>query len=265
MPHAKLKSGQRLYYEITGNGPPLLLIMGTGLDHSCWNLQIPTYSKHFKCIVFDNRGTGRSSHSKIDVTVKDMAQDTTELLDHIGIDSCHISGLSLGSCIAQELALAMPSKVRSLQLHGTWSRTEGYAARKFRSQIRILETLSMREFYEISMLWFLTPEYMISHPEKVEERIESIVKSAPRREMLIAQYIANLNHRSIDRIGKIKAPTLVTVGSDDTALPPLYSKETADAIPGAEFVIIDGSSHLHNTEQPELFNKITLDFLFKNT
>ena len=102
MPYAKIKSGHSLYYEITGNGPPLLLIMGTGLDHSCWNPQIPSYGKHFKCIVFDNRGTGKSTHSKNDLTVKDMALDTMELLDYIGVDSCHISGLSLGSCIPKK-------------------------------------------------------------------------------------------------------------------------------------------------------------------
>ena len=84
--------------------------------------------------------------------------------------------------------------VASLQLHGTWARTDGYAGRKFRAQIRLIEMLDMREFYEINVLWFITPEFFDAHPERVEAQIDAIVANAPSRESLIEQYQADIEH-----------------------------------------------------------------------
>jgi pimeloyl-ACP methyl ester carboxylesterase len=184
-------------------------------------------------------------------------------MDALGIESAHVSGLSLGSCIAQELALVYPDQVRSLQLHGTWARADGYAARKFRAQMGLLEVLDLRGFYEVNVLWFLTPEYMRRYPRRVTERIDSIVETAPSRAILKEQYRANLEHDSLDRLPGIVAPTLVTVGSFDVAVPPMYAREVAGVIPGAEYVEFEGGGHLHNLEHPEEFNRVTLDFLLR--
>ena len=139
--------------------------------------------------------------------------------------------MSLGSCIAQELTLSRPDMVASLQLHGTWARTDGYAGRKFRAQIRLIEMLDMRDFYEINVLWFITPEFFDAHPEKVEVRIDAIVANAPSRESLIEQYQADIEHYTLDRLPQIKVPTLVTVGSFDVAVPPMYGREVAAGDP----------------------------------
>ena len=203
MPLATIASGTRLYYERIGEGPPLLLIMGTGLDHSVWDAQVEAYRHEFECIVFDNAGTGKSGRTDDRLTVKSMAVDTIELLEALGIERVHVSGLSLGSCIAQELTLARPEMVESLQLHGTWARTDGYAARKFRAQIRLIEMLDMRDFYEINVLWFITPEFFDAHPERVEAQIDAIVANAPSRESLIEQYQADIEHYTLDRLPQI--------------------------------------------------------------
>lgn len=261
MPHITVESGTKLYYERIGSGAPLLLIMGTGLNHSVWDAQVEAYKGEFECIVFDNPGTGKSGRSSERLTVESMARDTVGLLEALGIKRAHVSGLSLGSCIAQELTLMRPDLVESLQLHGTWARTDGYAARKFRAQIRLLEQMDLRDFYEINVLWFITPEYFDLYPEKVELHTAAIVAAAPARESLIEQYRANLEHDTLARLPQITISTLVTVGSFDVAVPPLYSREVADAIPDTVLVVFDGGGHLHNVEQPEEFNRVTLDFL----
>ena len=261
MPYTTIASGTSLYYERIGSGPPLLLIMGTGLDHSVWDAQVEAYRNEFECIVFDNAGTGKSGRPEEKLTVKSMAEDTIGLLEAIGIERAHVSGVSLGSCIAQELTLSRPDMVASLQLHGTWARTDGYAGRKFRAQIRLIEMLDMREFYEINVLWFITPEFFDAHPERVEAQIDAIVANAPSRESLIEQYQADIEHYTLDRLPQVKAPTLVTVGSWDVAVPPMYGREVAEAIPGAEFAVVDPGGHLHNMENPDGFNRVTLDFL----
>ena len=265
MPYANVSTGIEIYFERQGTGHPIILIMGTGLDHSCWNNQIAEYVKHFECIYFDNRSTGKTRAPQGPLSSKLMAEDTAALMDIIGIQSAHVSGLSLGSAIAQELAIMRPDLVETLQLHGTWAKAHGYAERKFKSQIRLLKELDLREFYEINSLWFMTPDYMNLYPKKVSNQIESIIKSAPSRDMLIEQYKADLNHDALDRLGKINVPTLVTVGSFDLAVPPMYAEEVAGAIPNSELVIFSGGGHFHNVENPEEFNEVTLDFLDRNT
>ena len=265
MPHETVATGTRLYYERTGHGPPLVLIMGTGLSHSVWDAQVEAYRPHFECIAFDNRGAGGTEAPPGPFTVHALAEDTAALMDALELDRAHVSGLSLGSCVAQELALTRPALVESLQLHGTWGRADGYVARKFRAQIQLLEELDLRAFYEINVLWFITPRYMRRHPDLVAGQIDAIVDALPSKDALIEQYRADLLHDALDRLSAVRVPTLVTVGGYDLATPPMYGREVADAIAGSELVVFEGGGHLHNLEEPEEFNRVTLDFLLRQT
>lgn len=265
MPFLNLPTDIRIYYERRGKGPPLILIMGTGLNCSFWNSQIEAYQHFFECISFDNRGTGKTTASRDRLTVRLLAQDTAALIEALGLGPAHISGLSLGSCIAQELTLRQPELVRTLQLHGTWGQTNGYANKKFRTQIHLLEQLDIASFYEINLLWLITPEYMDHHPDQVAKQMSKIIQNAPEKELLKQQYEANLYHDTLDQLYQIQVPTLITVGSFDLAVPPMYSREVASAIPKSELVVFQNGGHLHNFEQPEEFNKVTLDFLKRNT
>ena len=119
MPFLTLPNRVKLCYERRGAGPPLVLIMGTGLDHRCWNAQVEAYCAEYDCISFDNRGTGQSEAPDEPITMGQMALDTAGLMEAFGISRAHVSGLSLGSCVAQELVLMRPDLVATLQLHGT--------------------------------------------------------------------------------------------------------------------------------------------------
>ena len=109
-------NGQKLYYEIHGEGEPLVLIMGLGGDATAWMFQIPAFSKYFKVIVFDNRDVGRSSMAKTSYTIADMAQDTAGLLNALGVQQANVLGGSMGGFIAQELVIHHPDKVKKLVL-----------------------------------------------------------------------------------------------------------------------------------------------------
>jgi len=264
MPYLTTPSGSRIFYKRIGQGPPLLLIMGTGLDHTVWNQQVNSYCNEFECIVFDNPGVGESRRAakSSPLTIASIAEDVVELLEHLKLEPVHVSGLSLGSCVAQELVLARPDLVKTLQLHGTWARADGYVRRKFQAQISLLRRLDLRAFYEINVLWFITPRYFRQYPDVVESQINAIVSGADKR-ALIQQYEADIDHDTLSRLHRVTTPTLVTVGSYDVAIPPLYSREVAEAIDGAEFVIFEEGGHLHNVENPEQFNRVTLDFLLR--
>ena len=102
-------NGQKLYYEVHGEGEPLLLIMGLGNDATGWMFQVPAFAEHYKVIAFDNRDVGRSSEAKGPYTLADMAEDTAGLMDALGIEQAHVVGGSMGGSIAQELVIQVAS------------------------------------------------------------------------------------------------------------------------------------------------------------
>jgi pimeloyl-ACP methyl ester carboxylesterase len=115
MPKISISTGLDIYYEEQGEGEPLLLIMGTGADHRFWAAQVPAYAEKYRTIVYDSRGVGQTTvpPDPTSCSMALMADDAAALLDALAIESAHISGLSLGATVAQELCLRHPDKVRT--------------------------------------------------------------------------------------------------------------------------------------------------------
>ena len=121
----------------------------------------------------------------------------------------------------------------------------------------------MREFYEINVLWFLTPNFMRENPSLVETMIESAVEKNYNKKFLIAQYMADLHHNSVNRLSQISVPTLITVGSFDLATPVEYALQVKNEISQSEMVVWQNGGHLHNVENPQEFNIKTLEFMLR--
>ena len=121
MPLVSLPTGIEMFYEVEGTGEPVLLIMGTAADHTPWARQVKDYRDHFTVITYDHRGTGRSTHPPDPRTysMRVLADDAAALLDHLDLGPAHVSGLSLGSATAQELAVNHPGQgeVAATALH----------------------------------------------------------------------------------------------------------------------------------------------------
>src|SRR6185503_10039004 len=132
----KLKNGLDIYWESHGQGEPVLLLMGTGADHTFWGPQIGPYSERFRLIVIDARGTGRSCRPSEyqKTTARAMAEDAVQLLDALGIEKVHLGGMSIGGAVALEFALAYPERLLSLAAHCTWAKSDEWF-------IRAIETI----------------------------------------------------------------------------------------------------------------------------
>src|ERR671915_2106695 len=119
-------NGQSLYYEVHGEGEPLLCLMGLAADTLAWTLQVPAWSAQHRTIIFDNRDVGRSSMAEESYEIADMARDALALADALELDSFHLLGVSMGGAIAQEMALAAPERVRTLTLAVSFAGSGAY-------------------------------------------------------------------------------------------------------------------------------------------
>src|SRR4029077_21119 len=119
-----------MYYEEHGSGDPLLLVMGLAADSTAWMFQLPDFARHYRTIVFDNRGVGRSSKPAGPYTIHQMADDAAGLLDALDVRRAHVVGVSMGGMIAQELALRHPARVRGLVLGCTFPEPDADSERQ---------------------------------------------------------------------------------------------------------------------------------------
>ena len=113
-------------YDQQGAGEPLVLIPYTSADHACYAFQVTEYVKHFTCISLDLRGTGETDKTEGAYSTEALADDVAAFMQALGLQSAHISGLSLGAAIGMSLAAKHPEKVKSLSLHGGWPKTDGF-------------------------------------------------------------------------------------------------------------------------------------------
>src|SRR6202035_2324751 len=131
-------NGVRTYYESVGEGDPLLLIAGNGMDHTAFRDQMPSFAPHFRCITYDLRGIGRAEVPDSGYTVPDMAHDALALLSALGFPGAHVAGYSLGGAIGQQMAIEAPVGVKSLSLYATFSHVEPYLRRRYELLLKIL-------------------------------------------------------------------------------------------------------------------------------
>jgi len=259
MPKAKV-GDINIYYEVHGEGEPLVLIMGASGTTAWWGPQIPLLSQEYKVVVFDNRGIGHSDAPDFPYTTKMMADDTVGLMDALGIDSAHIFGFSMGGLIAQELALNYPQRVVSLVLAGT-----GYGGSVLPEEARTLSrqaaAMPLEDIVHMMPPMVFTMEYVEGNPKAIEEFIVRVLEKPAPPHGRLHQTEAVDAHDTYDRLPHIKAPTLVIGGEKDGLVAIEHQKEFASRLENAEFVELEGCGHLFFLQKPEEVSKFVLDFL----
>lgn len=268
MAFADLGTGVQIYYEVEGSGDPLLLIMGTNSDHSPWASQVEAYKDSYEVITYDARGTGQSSHPE-DIeaySMRILADDAAALLDAIGIEKAHVSGLSLGSATAQELAINHPDKVATLQLHCTWGRSDRWFNRMIDTNEFCIVHDDPEMYIRTALLWVASPTFINDHPDEVEAFERGFLLDNPHppsKEGMLGHFHADKTHDTLDRLGEITVPTLITSGEMDWQVPTRYGLEVQERIPGSTMHVFRGShsSHIAFHEMSEEWNRFTRAWL----
>lgn len=256
-------NGQKLFYEVHGQGEPLILIAGLGMDLTGWVLQLPTFAEYFQVIAFDNRDVGRSSEATGSYTIADMADDTAGLIEALDLKSAHVFGGSMGGAIAQELALRHPEKVHKLVLCATVGKSTPTLA----LLVDVLKFIKQHDhnnavFPRMALLTGMTTNFL-NNAEAVEQAL-NLFQNQPFPQLFEAfarQADAIRDFDALDRLGAVRAPTLVLAADQDILTPVGAAREIAAAIPGAQLQILEGGGHAFLWEIPEKAHQAVIEFL----
>ncbi len=263
-----------IYYELYGQGDPLVLIAGTGISCAPWRpFQVPEFSKHYQVLIYDHRGLGRSDKPDVPYSTRLFARDCAGLMDALKIKKAHIMGHSMGGRVAQWLALDYPEKVTSLVLSGSGSGKYNNEIEDYPRGVPVETCVELIEKgYEKYQHdhwgpgFMFTDEFVREHPEIVKRFQDLIVDEVPPLKCYLRHVIARQCHEATALIDRIKAPTLVIVGSKDTHEGGTgnhveSSKALAAKIPNAELVFVEGGRHGYLRQMPEKGHPPILDFL----
>ena len=212
-----VSSGVKIAYHERGAGAPLILLMGFGADGTVWEKHVAVYEKHFRCIVIDNRGVGNSDQPAGPYTTQMMAEDTVAVMDHAGIQTAMVAGISMGGAIAQELAIRNPSRVSKLLLVSTWPKFNNYAKQVYENLKHLRAVCPPGYFTELLQLWIFAPPYYEKHLDslKADALAAEAAENRQSGNGFNGQLDACINHDTVRRLASISCRTLITVGLMD--------------------------------------------------
>jgi 3-oxoadipate enol-lactonase len=251
-----------MYYELHGEGEPLLLIRGLGSTCEGFAVQVEGLAPHFRVISFDNRCVGRTDQPQQPFTIADMADDTAALLDALEVESAHVFGVSLGGMVAQEFVLRHPHKVKRLVLactHAgprTATRAPEWAVQIFNESRDMPREAALR--YSIPLLF--AKKTIEEQPEIVEEALRVMARNNQPKPSYLLQLGAVMMYDTFDRLPEIKHTTMVMTGTEDTLVDPGNSRLISERIPNARLVEFPETGHVFFTEKPDDVNRVLIDF-----
>jgi pimeloyl-ACP methyl ester carboxylesterase len=254
-------NGAKLYYEIRGQGHPLVLIHGGFMDRRMWDGQFDLFAQKYKVIRYDVRGYEKSDKAAGSYS---HVEDLRRLLDFLGVEKAYVLGLSLGGQIAIDFALEHPDRVDSLILVGAamtgypFKYTADFIA-KYTAVTKAAKTAGLDEAVEkVLQLPFFIPAKPDS---EFVNRMRPMIRENFRAWNSSEGQAVWPNPPAFKRIEKIAVPTLIILGDKDIQSILDVGETLAARIKGSRKEIVHDAAHHVNMEQPAAFNRLVLDFL----
>jgi pimeloyl-ACP methyl ester carboxylesterase len=257
-------NGIDIYYEVQGEGEPLVLIPYLAADQACYAFQVAEYAKEYTCYTVDLRGAGLSGKPDGTYSTELFADDVAAFMQAAGVGRAHVVGLSLGAATGMWLAAKYPASVKSLSLHSGWPATDPFLRTVVEGWQVIAQALgSVTEMVIKGIFpWCFTPELYAARPEYIDSLADFVRgRPMPGVDAFLSQSGAVLSHDARPVIGSIKAPAQITFGRHDLVTSTRFAEPLTSAIAGAELVVFENCSHAPIYEDTEQFNQRTLDFL----
>lgn len=259
--------GGKLYYEVAGNGLPLVFIHAGVADHTLWDEQVNYFKQFYRVVRYDCRGFGKTITTEAGVSYSNR-QDLLDLLNFLNIEKAVVIGLSRGGNIATDFTLEFPDRVVGLVVVG--SGPNGYESNPppeeqqlFEQYEQLEENGDTEKLIELELkIWvegFGRPEG--EHPantilEKMRQMMQTnYAKKEPETQ------VRALNPGAKDRLEEIKVPTLVIHGGRDASYVGVAAQKLAEGVAGAQRIFLPDVAHMVNLEKPQEFNQLLHDFL----
>lgn len=247
--------GTRLFYEVAGQGPPVVLVGGkTSTIVGAWWRHIPVLSRSFRVIAFDNRGAGQSDKPDRPYTTRVMAEDALAVLTANGERSAHWFGISLGGMILQELAIGHPEAVRSLILAATHCGPPAPLAPLPAADAERLRTSPLKRLANLYAV-----DFLLTHADWVAEDATHFGKmplfAIHRQDQAVR------NHDACERLSEIRCPVLILHGTRDRLVPLASAQQLHRGIRGSTLVLLDGAGHQFHSERADEVDRLVVDFI----
>ena len=263
--HEVSSGSQRLYCEVRGEGPPLLLIHGWTLDQRVFTPQFAAFAQHFRTISFDRRGYGRSAGTP---DFSRELEDIDAVLDALGGDEKpRVLGMSQGGRLALRFAITRPARVRALVLQGP-------ALDQFTPPEREDEQVPMEEFIELARAGNLAAfrQRWLSHPMmqrgirgRAATLLQRILDDYTARDLVTMTPASLAFPRDVlQELPDVEIPTLILTGSEETEARKKIAAKIRDLLPDAQEIILPGCGHMSNLGDPVSYNRHVLDFLARH-
>ena len=262
MPHFEITPSLKIHYldHNLHDSPTVLLLHGLGATGDSWLPQISALVEAgYRVIAPDARGFGQSTYPGGGMSISDMATDMATLLQHAEIDSAHVVGISMGGTLALQLALDHAELVNKLMLVNTFASLKPDNASHF---LYFLMRMILVHGLGVPAQADAVTRRIFPHPEQEELRQQlhdQIIQADPRAYRGVMRALARFN--VANRLGEIRAPTLVVTGENDTTVPPQRQRTLTESIPNSRQVVIPDAGHAVTADQYEAFNRVMVDYL----
>jgi aminoacrylate hydrolase len=186
-------------------------------------------------------------------TISQLAQDMASLLEYLDLGPTHIVGSSTGGAIAQLMALQKAAIVRSVTITSSFARIDPFMQREFHLRRKLMAEADPETVYACYALFLFSPDYANRHPEAVANWISRAAAAPLEREIALKRIDMILGHNELHRLSAIRQPSLIMCGDLDFCTPLHLSREIAQKITNAEFVVLPSGGHMIHHEQEDRY------------
>ncbi|MFS2156796.1 alpha/beta fold hydrolase [Pseudomonas sp. Pseusp122] len=248
-------------YQVSGQGQPVVLIHGVGLNKEMWGGQVVGLADQYQVIVYDMLGHGASPRPPANVDLKGYAEQLLELLDHLQLQKVTVIGFSMGGLIARAFALHFPQRLDALVvLNSVFNRSEQQRAGVIERTAQAAEHGPDANAEAALARWF-SLEYQGANPAQIKALRQTLADNDPQGYLTTYSLFATQDMYRAEDLGSLKVPTLIATGELDPGSTAQMARQLAQKIPGAEVVVLEQQRHMMPMESPRLVNRMLLEFL----
>ncbi len=245
----------------TGQGHPVVLIHGVGLNKEMWGGQIVGLAPHFQVIAYDMLGHGASPRPQPGTGLPGYAEQLRELLEHLQIDHATVIGFSMGGLVARAFALHHPQQIDGLVvLNSVFNRSSDQRAGVIERTRQAAEHGPDANAEQALSRWF-SREYQAANPAQIAAIRQTLAGNDPQGYLTTYELFATQDMYRAEDLGSICVPTLIATGELDPGSTPDMARQLAERIPGAQVAVLPEQRHMMPVESPRLVNQVLLNFL----